>query len=231
MIPASKLSLFVLLVVPDSILVFQSNQYNSNLQCLEDPRCSTVASSTNKKRSSGDKVLLICPGSSSPLFDGVIGRDIGGFSEPQNTDLLRHYTWQQGITPNPYVAMSFNSPLVEIPNITMYFYHEGRLNIQPPFISMCFSRSLNFSPCNTIQLPSRPGGLNNRVLVWPITLLTNATSVTYLRIDMQHEDNDSDEFIFLSEIRVAERLQGIVLSVLLAVELHVANCWNMIHIA
>ena len=220
-------------MVPDDILVFQSNQYDSNLQCLEDPQCSTVVPSTNKKRSSGDQRLLLCPGPSSPLFDGVIGRDIGGGgNEPQDTDLLRHYTWQQGITPNPYVAMSFDPPLVEIPNITMYFYHEGRLDIQPPFISMCFSRSLSFSTSNTIQLPSRSGLLNNRVLVWPITLLTNATSVMYLRIDMQHEDDDdSDEFIFLSEIRVAERLQGIVLSVLLAVELHVANCWNMIHIA
>ena len=211
-------NIFVL-VVPDTILVIQSNQYDSNLQCLEDPQCSTVASSSDddddKKRSSGDQALLICPGPSSPLFDGVIGRDIGGGGNvPQDTDLLRHYTWQQGITPNPYVAMFFDSPLVEVPNITMYFYHEGRLDIQPPFISMCFSRSLNFSPCNTIQLPSRPGGLNNRVLVWPITLLTNATSVTYLRIDMWHEDDDdSDEFIFLSEIRVAERLQGIVVCV------------------
>ena len=227
----SKLSLFVLLVVPDNILVFQSNQYDSNLQCLEDPQCSTVLS-TEKKRCSRDQALLICPGPSSPLFDGVIGRDIGsGFSIPQDTDLLRHYTWQQGITPNPYVAMSFDPPLVEVTNVTMYFYHEGRLDIEPPIISMCFSRSQNFSPCNTIQLPSRPGGLNNRVLVWPITLLTNATSVTYLRIDMRHEDDNSDEFIFLSEIRVAERLQGTVLSVLLAVELHVANCCNMIHIA
>ena len=203
-------------MVPHNILVFQSNQYDSDLQCLEDPWCSTVSPSINKKRSSGDQALLICPGPSSPLFDGVIGRDIGGFSDPLNTDLLRHYTWQEGITPNPYVAMSFDPPLVEIPNITMYFYREGILDIRAPFISMCFSRSPNFSPCNIIQLPPRPR-LNNGVVVWPITLLTNATSVTYLRIDVQHERDDvTNDFIFLSEIRVAERLQGIVVCVLLA---------------
>lgn len=199
--------------MPNSILVFQSNQYDSNLPCLNDPQCSRLASTDDdKKRSSEGQALLICPGPSSPLFDGIIGRDIGGGGAvPEEIDLLRHYTWQQGITPNPYVAMSFDLPLEEVSNVTMYFYHEGRLGVQPPFISMCFSRSLNFSPCTNIQLPPRPDRLDNRVLVWPIPLLTNITSVTYLRIDMQHEDDDdSDEFIFLSEIRIAERLQGIV---------------------
>ena len=203
------------LAVPDSILVFQSNQYDSNLPCLDDPQCTRLASiSEEDKRSSEGQALLVCPGLSSPLFDGIIGRDIGGGgSRPEEIDLLRHYTWQQGITPNPYVGMSFDPPLEEVPNVTMYFYHEGRLDIQPPFISMCFSRSININPCTTIQLPSRPGGLDNRVLVWPIPLPPNITSVTYLRIDMRHEsDDDSDEFIFLSEIRIAERLQGRVLA-------------------
>ena len=215
-------------MVPDTIWVFQSNQYDSNnLQCLEDPQCERVvpleASTENNKRNcSEDQALLMCPGPSSPLFDGVIGRDIGGLlSRPQDTDLMRHYTWEQRITPNPYVAMSFDPPLVEIPNITMYFYREGILDIRAPIISMCFSRSPNFSPCNTIQLPSRPR-LDNGVVAWPITLLTNATSVTYLRIDMRHEDDDRDDFIFLSEIRIDERLQGIVLCVLLVLNCTVA---------
>ena len=128
---------------------------------------------------------------------------------PQDIDLLLHYTWKQGLTPSPYIAMFFNQPLVELPNITMYFYHQSRLDIQPPFLSMCFSRSLTYTPCINIDLPERPDRLDNRVLEWPVTLLTNATSVTFLRIDMRYEDsNDSDQFIFLSEIRVAERLQG-----------------------
>ena len=181
------------------------------MQYLEDLLCDRLGSTeNNKKRNSGDQVLLRCSGPSSTLFDGSIGRNIGGGdSMPQAIDLLLHYTWKQGDTPNPYVAMFFNQPLVELPNITMYFYHQSRLDIQPPFLSMCFSRSLTYTPCINIGLPERPDRLNNRVLEWPVTLLTNATSVTFLRIDMWYEDSDdSDQFIFLSEIRVAERLQG-----------------------
>ena len=91
----------------------------------------------------------------------------------------------------------------------MYFYQEG--NVRVPHIRMCFSRTLNFSPCNDIELPNsgdRPGGLQNGLVVWPITLLTNATSVTYLRIDMLYDRSGVNEFIFLSEVRIAERLQG-----------------------
>jgi len=65
-------------------------------------------------------------------------------------------------------------------------------------------------PCDSIDLPNRPGGLRNGVVEWPITFLTNATSVTYLRIDFQHDRGNDNDLIFLSEVRIAERLQGIV---------------------
>ena len=61
----------------------------------------------------------------------------------------------------------------------------------------------------SIVLPNRPGGLDNGLVVWPIPLLTNVTSVTYLRINIQYDRDDDNEFTFLSEIRIAERLQGI----------------------
>ena len=217
--------LFFALVVPDNYSIFESNQFDSNFQCLQDPQCRRVVFSLpqdddddDKKRSSGDQTLLSCGGPNSTLFDGVIGRrGISRARDFEQADFLQHYTWQQDITPEPSIEMSFNVPLVEVPNITMYFFREGRVRV--PRISMCFSRTLNFSPCNDIELPNRPGGLNNGLVVWPITLLTNATSVTYLRIDMQYDRNDDNEFTFLSEIRIAERLQGIVMCVLLDAEL------------
>ena len=140
-------------------------------------------------------------GPSSVLFDGVIGQD-----RPEYTELLEYYTWRQEFTPSPCVAMSFDSPLMEIPNITLYFYR--RTNVRVPFITMCYSRSLNHTPCNNIELSERPF-LHDGVVVWPVTLPTDVTSVAYLRINMQHKDDeDRNECIFLSEIRVAERLQG-----------------------
>ena len=151
--------------------------------------------------------MLQCVGPSSALFDGVIRREIP--NRPENTDLLQHYTWHQTFTPNPYVAMLFDPPLVELPNITMYFYQNRTLDIRVPFITMCFSKSLNFNSCNNIELPGRPR-LSNGVVVWPVTLLTNATSVRYLRIDMQHDNRDDPDVIFLSELRIAERLEGII---------------------
>ena len=199
--------------MPNSYWIFQSNQYDSNLQCLQDPQCVTVIPTEEDddddgKRGVVNQVLLQCVGPSSALFDGVIGREIPGI--PENTDLLRYYTWHQLITPNPYVAMSFDPPLVGLPNITMYFYRNRILDIRVPFITMCFSRSLDFNPCNNIELSERPR-LRSGVIVWPVTLFTNATSVTYLRIDMQHDnDRNIDDFIFLSEVRIAERLQGII---------------------
>ena len=150
--------------------------------------------------------MLSCAGPNSTLFDGVIGRDLQNTDDFEQADFLQYYTWRRGITPEPRIETSFNVPLVEAPNITMYFYQEG--NVRVPHISMCFSRTLNFSPCNDIDLPNRPAGLQNGLVVWPITLLTSATSITHLRIDMQYDRNDASEFIFLSEVRIAERLQG-----------------------
>ena len=49
------------------------------------------------------------------------------------------------------------------------------------------------------------------VVVYSVMLPTNTTSVTYLRIDMELLPPNNEhprDYIFLSEIRVAERLQG-----------------------
>ena len=193
--------------MPDSYSIFESNQFDSNFRCLQDPQCSVVFQPDDKKRNSGDQTLLRCAGPNSTLFDGVVGRNLQRTDDFEQEDFLRHYTWQQDITPNPRIEMSFNVPLVEVPNITMYFFRQGRVRV--PRIRMCFSRTLNFSPCDDIVLPNRPGGLRDGPVVWPITLLTNVTSVTYLRIIIQYDRDDDNEFTFLSEIRIAERLQGI----------------------
>ena len=188
--------------VPDSYCIFQSNVFSEEQYVLRDPQCNVTTG--DGKRDSEGGVLLTCMGPSSALFDGVIGQD-----RPERMELLlkQYYTWQQEYTPRPYVSMSFNPPLVEISNITLYFYRRGP--VRAPYITMCFSRSLSYTPCNSIELPERPQ-IENGVVVWPVTLSTNVTSVTYMRIDMQHEDeDDDDDYIFLSEIRVAERLQGL----------------------
>ena len=81
---------------------------------------------------------------------------------------------------------------------------------QPSLLSMCFSRSPDYSPCNRIEVPQLPDP-HNGVVIRMVTLPTNTTSVTYLRTDMEllppHDEHPQD-FIFLSEIRIAERLQG-----------------------
>ena len=203
--------MFFDLAVPDSYTIYESNQYDSNFRCLQDPQCSRVVQPDDKKRNSGDQTLLRCVGPNSTLFDGVAGRDLRRTDDFEQGDFLRHYTWQQDITPNPRIEMSFNVPLVEVPNITMYFYREGRVRV--PRITMCFSRTPNSFPCDDIVLPNRPGGLDNGLVVWPIPLLTNVTSVTYLRINTQYDRGDDNEFTFLSEIRIAERLQGIAVCI------------------
>ena len=201
--------------MPDSYTIYQSNQFDNNFQCLQDDRCARVISQSNdRKRSSGERRLLTCRGCNSTLFDRVIGRDIRR-EDFEQTDYSRHYTWQQDITPSPNIEMSFFVPLVELPNVTLYFFRDGPIRV--PRVTMCFSSNLNFVPCNNIDLSNRPRGLQNGVIEWPITLLTNATSVTYLRINFQFDNENENDFIFLSEIRIAERLQGIVLCILLAV--------------
>ena len=189
--------------MPNIYWVFESNQYDSDLPHLEDSQCRSTLSS------SGDNPLLLtCEGSSSTLFDGIIGRELeGGLSfRPEETDLMRHYTWQQEYTPNPNVRMTFDPALVELPNVIMYFYQKGRVRV--PHITMCYSQTHNINACtNDIELPSRPQ-IDGGVVEWPVTLLTNVTSVTYLEINMGYDRNDDNDFIFLSEIRIAERLQG-----------------------
>ena len=172
-------------------------------------QCARVASPSqdeddDRKRSSGEQRLLACTGSNTALFDGVIGRDIdrGDFEQ---TDISRHYIWQQEITPSPSIEMSFNMPLEELLNVTLYFFRVGPIRV--PHVRMCFSRNLNANPCNRINLTDRPDNFDNGVVEWPMTILTNATSVRNLRIDFQYDRNE-DDFIFLSEVRIAERLQG-----------------------
>ena len=181
----------IVLVVPDFIWIFQSNQYDNSVEYLQDPQCSVAGNSTQ------NGTLLKCAGPSSTLFDGIIGTQIS-----QDEDLLQYYTWQQAVTPRPYVAMSFDPPLEEIYNITLYFYRQ--IIIRVPFISVCISRSPDHTPCEKIEFVER-SELHSTMDVRLMKLLTNATSVTYLRIDMQYNLDDKDVFIFLSEIRVQRK--------------------------
>ena len=194
------------IVVPTTYTIYQSNQYDTdsdsdrNFQSLQDDQCSSLTQG-----------LLICTGLNSALFDGVVGRDtIDHVNEFEQTDFSRHYTWHQDITPNPRIEMSFNVPLVELLNVTLYFFRRtGGSRVNIPHVSMCFSRNQSLNPCNDIDLPNRPGGLENGVVEWVLTLLSDVTSVESLRINFQYDSNDEDEYIFLSEVRIAER-RGIV---------------------
>ena len=179
-----------------------SNQYDDGdddvIDPIQDPQCIS------------NQGLLTCPGPLSILFDGVIG---GSLSDDE--DFLQFYTWRRQFTPRPYVAMSFDPPLEELSNITLYFYHlPGDIQAMIS-LSMCFSRSLDYNPCHDIEVPDIPNP-DRGVVVYSVMLPTNTTSVTYLRIDMEllppHDEHPQD-YIFLSEIRVAERLQGTLLNV------------------
>ena len=188
--------MFIVLAVPDSIWLFQSNQmqYDGNVGNLQDPQCSVTGNSTQ------NGTLLKCAGPSSTLFDEIIGTQI--------SDLLQYYIWQQAITPRPYVAMSFNPPLEEIHNITLYFYRQ--LIIRVPFVSACISTSPDHTPCDKMEFLENVE-LHSTMEVWLMKLLTNATSVTYLRIDMQYDRYDDDVFIFLSEIRIQRTYLTIII--------------------
>ena len=113
----------------------------------------------------------------------------------------------------------------ELFNITLYFYHQGgdiRVEIS---LSMCFSKSLDYNPCHDIEVPDIPDP-DIGMVVHSVMLATNTTSVTYLRIDIEllppHDEHPQD-YIFLSEIRVAERLQGS--------DVYIIGCnCNVIHI-
>ena len=207
------IAIFVL-VIPDLIWLFQSNAYDQDVGYLQDNQCNVTA---NGNRNSEAAVLLTCAGPPSTLFDGVIGMD----NEPKGAELLQYYTWRQEFTPRPYVAMSFIRPLVELPNITLYFHHAGGQIQAEISINICFSRSPDHIPCNSVEVPDIPDP-DDGVVVHSVMLPANTTSVTYLRIDMEllppHDDHPQD-YIFLSEIRVAERLQGMVMTTLLDVEL------------
>ena len=207
------IAIFVL-VIPDSIWLFQSNVFDQDVGCLQDSQCNVTA---NGKRNSEAAVLLTCAGPPSTLFDGVIGVD----NEPEGAELLQYYTWQREFIPTPYVAMSFLPPLVELPNITLYFHDAGGQIQADISIDICFSRSPDYIPCNNVEVPDIPNP-DRGMVVHSVMLPANTTSVTYLRIDMEllppHDDHPQD-YIFLSEIRVAERLQGMVMSTLLDVEL------------
>ena len=182
-----------ILVVPNFIWVMPSNQYDDDIEPIQDPQCRSIQG------------LLACPGPLSILFDGVIGGPLS-----HNEDLLQFYTWRREFTPLPYIAMSFNPPLEELSNITLYFYHEGGDIEAAISLNVCFSRSLDYNPCLDIEVPDIPDP-ERGVVVYSVMLPTNTTSVTYLRIDMEllppHDEHPQD-YIFLSEIRVAERLQG-----------------------
>ena len=208
---AAKASyIFVILVVPDSYTIYQSNQYDSNFQCLQDDHCRAISPTDDSKRSSGEQRLLTCEGPNSTLFDGIAGRDtLDNVFNFEQTDFSQHYTWQQAITPRPDIEMIFVVPLVELSSVTLNFFSQGegaRVNI--PHVSICFSSNLNFSTCNNITFLAGLSATGNGVVERQMTSPVNVTSVTYLRIIFQYDGINDDEFIFLSEIRIAEILQG-----------------------
>ena len=185
------------LAVPNLIWVSTSNQYDDDIEPIQNPGCRKINQSQG---------LLQCDGSTSILFDGVTG---GALSDDE--DLLQYYTWRQELTPRPSVAMNFNPPLEEMPSITLYLYHTGG-DIQGSIatnITTCFLRSpaADYNTTEVLQLSDPSIG----VVVRPVMLPANTTSVKYLRIDMEllpPHDKHLQDYIFLSEIRVAERLQG-----------------------
>ena len=194
---------------PSSYLVYQSNQYDSNLPFVQDGRCSVIATifdNDDDRRSAGDNLVLLNCTQPSALFDGTIGTEIR--DDPEAQDLLIHYTWQAGIVPHPFVAMTFNPPLELLAGVTLYLYREGRLDVRVPLISMCVSSSSTFTPCTNIALPNRPR-FDNGVVVYNMPLETPPTSVLFLNITFEHERglDDYTEWIFLSEVQVNGRQQ------------------------
>jgi len=197
------------IVLPNSYWLYQSNEYESNLPCLQDAMCSVVArfnddDADDEKRSSSDNLVLLNCSQPSALFDGNIGREIEGRGNLEVQDLLAHYTWQAGIVPYPFVAMTFNPPLEELTGITLYLYREGRHDARAPYISICVSSSTSFTPCTEVLMRTRPNDLNNGVLIYDFTLQSPTTPILFLNITFEHENGpDSDEWIFLSEVRVS----------------------------
>jgi len=119
-------------------------------------------------------MLLKCAQPSS-LFDGKIGRKIPTL--PESGDLLKHYTWKKAITPNPFVVMKFVKPLVELTDITLYFYKQAGLKINlPSLVRLCISTSAR-AKCSQIQTSSR-SQFTDGVVAWP-ALLKPAKSVTF----------------------------------------------------
>ena len=168
--------------MPDFIWVLPSNQYDDDIEPIQDPQCTS------------NQGLLTCPGPLSILFDGIIGE------QSDDEYLPQFYTWRQEFTSRPYVAMSFDPPLEKLSSITLYYYHEGG-DIQATIsLRMCFSRSLDFNPCHDIEVPDIPDP-DDGVVAYSVMLPTNTTSVTYLRIDMEllpPHDEDPQDYTFSS---------------------------------
>jgi len=190
-------------VSPNSYWLYQSNQYDSNLQHLRDGQCRVVGEVTNA--SAIDNLVLLGCTQPSVLFDGIVGTKIP--SNPRPVDLLIHYTWQARVGPNPFVGMTFDPPLEKLTGVTLYMYREGALNIQIPLIIMCTSSSPTFVPCTDVTLPSRPS-FGNGVVVYDILLPTPPSSVIFLSITFEHQlglDSDFEmaQWIFLSDVQVS----------------------------
>ena len=198
-------------MAPDAYWLFKSNRYDGSLSYLQDHRCISVQSvdignainDSEGQSTGGESALLRCT-QPSALFDGKVGRKIPIL--PENGDLLKHYTWLKEITPNPFIAMKFAKPLVELTNITLYFYKQANFKINLPFVSLCVSTSSDLTTrCISVVGPRFTDG----VVAWPIILLTPAKSVTFLEISFQYQLESIHQWIFLSEVRVGERvIQG-----------------------
>jgi len=200
-------------VRPNSYWLYQSNQYDSNLPCLQDNQCSVVARfeiGDKKNRSADEDLVLLNCTQPSTLFDGIIGTEIPFINrEPTAQDLLIHYTWKSGITPHPFVAMTFDPPLEELTGVTLHLYREGRLDIRAPYISICVSSLTSFQSCTEVLMETRPDDLDNGVLIYSYPIESPSTPVLFLNITFEHErgPGDSGEYIFLSEVSVSGREQ------------------------
>lgn len=188
-------------LTPTTYLVFPPTPYHENSE-QQYVNCSNITMKSYP--------ILLC-GRESILADGIKG-SINKQDGLQMSELQQYFTWNVGrLNAMPFVSITFENKVVPH-SVDLYFHFSPNdFNINIPKIKIYWSSKSPLTSENALPFQRMAYLIANGMYKYRVILQLNDTAApfTYLLIKMEPTGPYTNNWIFLSEIKVfAKKIEG-----------------------